>query len=353
MSINGYVYEESFTATWAYDQIWASLRWYGTQRAGSDERFKEQFQFKQTGRKPIGPDDGHRFYINGFMFGPKDDSPVFAIVMRHAGEYGKEADVLIKSEIVAFFGAGVQVAWDVDVLYERVIRVYRIADPNHPTVYHMGEIAEAEPALPGWRMPLSELSYHRDEGILATTTLVSPNFLIRTLATIPGKAEIVRGNIVHFSLAGGLSGWAGDQILSNLRNYVRQSKLGIAVGDNKAFLVDLPGRKSFSPSVALYRGKVHAGFYYGEPTFAAEVRNGLDYSNDGEGRILAKIADYFAAGTLVVWDVDVLRDGLVRAYRKDDPEQPTTYRRGEVAEAEPAVPGWSMPVDDLFYSENS
>jgi len=27
---------------------------------------------------------------------------------------------------------------------------------------------------------------------------------------------------------------------------------------------------------------------------------------------------------------------------------PTVYRRGQIAEAEPAVPGWTMPVDDLF-----
>jgi Uma2 family endonuclease len=53
-------------------------------------------------------------------------------------------------------------------------------------------------------------------------------------------------------------------------------------------------------------------------------------------------------GTMVVWDVDVLREGLVRVYRADDPEHPTVYRRGELAEAEPAVPGWTMAVDELF-----
>ena len=62
----------------------------------------------------------------------------------------------------------------------------------------------------------------------------------------------------------------------------------------------------------------------------------------------AKRADYFAAGTLVVWNVDVLRKQSVRAYRATDPTTPTVHRRGEVADAEPALPGWSMPVDDLF-----
>jgi len=64
-----------------------------------------------------------------------------------------------------------------------------------------------------------------------------------------------------------------------------------------------------------------------------------------------KRADYFAAGTLVVWDVDLLGNDVVRVYRADDPETPRIYRGGENAEAEPAVPAWNMPVDDLFPEE--
>ena len=61
-----------------------------------------------------------------------------------------------------------------------------------------------------------------------------------------------------------------------------------------------------------------------------------------------KRADYFAAGTLVVWDVDLIGADTVKVYRASDPAHPTIYRRGDIAEAEPAVPGWTMPVDDLF-----
>ena len=27
---------------------------------------------------------------------------------------------------------------------------------------------------------------------------------------------------------------------------------------------------------------------------------------------------------------------------------PTVYRRGDLAEAEPALPGWTFPVDEIF-----
>ncbi len=82
--------------------------------------------------------------------------------------------------------------------------------------------------------------------------------------------------------------------------------------------------------------------------FAAEVRSEGDYGPIAEREIAAKRADYFAAGTLVVWDVDLLSGDVVRVYRAGEPDNPAIYHRGEQAEAEPAVPGWNMPVDDLF-----
>ena len=65
----------------------------------------------------------------------------------------------------------------------------------------------------------------------------------------------------------------------------------------------------------------------------------------------ARRADYFACGTLVVWDVDLLSADVIKVYRASDPEHPTIYRHGDMAEAEPAVPGWRMAVDDLFEEE--
>src|SRR2546428_13136600 len=91
------------------------------------------------------------------------------------------------------------------------------------------------------------------------------------------------------------------------------------------------------------------GFLEGAPRFAVvEVRSESDYGPAAERRLARKRDDYFAAGTLVVWDVDLLGTDVVRVYRAREPERATVYRRGDVAEAELAVPGWSMPVDDLF-----
>lgn len=89
-------------------------------------------------------------------------------------------------------------------------------------------------------------------------------------------------------------------------------------------------------------------FGEGAPIFAVEVRSEGDYGPRAERQMAKKRDDYFAAGTLVVWDVDLLSDDVVRVYRASDPESAAIYRRGEIAEAEPAVSGWTMAVDDLF-----
>jgi Uma2 family endonuclease len=86
----------------------------------------------------------------------------------------------------------------------------------------------------------------------------------------------------------------------------------------------------------------------GRPDFAAEVQSEHDEGPAAERRMAAKRADYFAAGTQVVWDVDLMGDDTVRVYRAGQSGAPTVYRRGDVAEAEPAVPGWRMAVDELF-----
>jgi Uma2 family endonuclease len=138
-------------------------------------------------------------------------------------------------------------------------------------------------------------------------------------------------------------------VAASLRNYMLAHGGGLAYGDGAGFLVNLPERRSFSPDAAWYTGPRSGMRFLPEaPVFAAEIRSENDYGPAAEEEIAAKRADYFAAGTLVVWDVDLQSDEVVRVYRADAPLIPVIYHRGETAEAEPAVPGWRMAVDELF-----
>ena len=180
---------------------------------------------------------------------------------------------------------------------------------------------------------------------------------IRTEATIDdlyrvpehGKAELVNGELVLMSPTGGVPGRAAGEIYVSLHSYEKQVGGGYAFPDNVGFIVNLPNRRSFSPDAAFYRGELRGGlFLEGAPVFAVEVRSTDDYGPKAEERMALKRADYFAAGTLVVWDVDVLREKLVRVYRSADAASPTIYGANDKAEAEPALPGWTMKVSDIF-----
>src|SRR5579883_2899648 len=152
---------------------------------------------------------------------------------------------------------------------------------------------------------------------------------IEDLYRVEGKAEIVNGEIVYMSPTG--------------------FKSGYAVADNVGFIVNLPNRRSFCPDAAYYVGKSPGmKFFDGAPVFAVEVRSENDYGKKAERAIREKIKDYFAAGTLVVWDVDLLSETVVKKYDARDPERPIIFRRGEIADAEPALKGWRMKVDELF-----
>jgi Uma2 family endonuclease len=173
---------------------------------------------------------------------------------------------------------------------------------------------------------------------------------IQDLYDVPdnGKAEIVHGELVRMSPTGDMPGRAGGGIYLSLRLYEGKTP-GRAYPDNVGFRVYLPHRESLSPDAAFYvGGPAGMKFLEGAPVFAAEVRSEGDYGPAAEQALKEKRADYFAAGTLVVWDVDLMGPDVIQVYRSTHPDNPTVYRRGEVAEAEPAVPGWRMPVDDLF-----
>lgn len=175
--------------------------------------------------------------------------------------------------------------------------------------------------------------------------------LIEGLYRVPenGKAEIVNGEIIQMSPTGGAPGRASGKIYRSLDDYECSNGGGYAFPDNVGFIVDLPHRKSFSPDAAFYVGELKGGeFLKGAPIFAVEVRSKHDYGASAERKIAQKRSDYFACGTLVFWDVDVLRDKVVRVYRASDPNKPTVYRQGDIAEAEPALPGWSICVDDFI-----
>ena len=172
---------------------------------------------------------------------------------------------------------------------------------------------------------------------------------IEDLYKVEGKAELVCGEIVYLMPSGGRPGFASLLIASSLLNYSQRTLSGYAYADGTGFRVNLPNRQSFSPDAA-YHAELNLDikFVEGAPIFAVEIRSESDYGPKAELDMAAKRADYFAAGTRIVWDVDTLGEDVIKKYIADNPDAPTIFRRGETADAEPALLGWEMPVNSIF-----
>lgn len=175
---------------------------------------------------------------------------------------------------------------------------------------------------------------------------------IDDLLRYDGKAELIDGRIVPMMAVGHLPNRVSGIIYYYLLGHTMKTQRGFAYCDAMGFAVPRlrSGRQSFSPDVSFYDGpapKNPMRFVEGPPTFAVEVRSENDYGPAADGDIAAKRADYFEAGTLIVWDVDTQRK-CINAYSKASPNSKQVFSLGQTADAEPAVPGWQIEVDRIF-----
>ena len=178
--------------------------------------------------------------------------------------------------------------------------------------------------------------------------------LIDELYAVETKAEIVDGKVVLMGPTGSWPTRAAGFIFASLLEHeaANPDSGGVAYNDNVGILVDLPNRKSFSPDVCYcFDVEQHSmRFLETAPAFVVEVRSENDYGPAAEMKIKQKRLDYFSTGTTVVWDVDLQSEELITAYRCSAPDQKTVFCVGELAHAEPAVPGWKFAVDRICFS---
>jgi Uma2 family endonuclease len=175
---------------------------------------------------------------------------------------------------------------------------------------------------------------------------------LEDLYRVEGKAELINGRIVRHMPTGYWPSEVACRIVISLRNWSESTGRGKAFTDNIGYAV-LPlssGRESFSPDASYFLGPLPANkmrFLEGPPTFAVEVRSENDYGPAAESAIASKREDYFEAGTAVVWEVDPIGNRILK-YTSNASDNPTLFLPGEEADAEPALPGWKISVDQIF-----
>lgn len=83
-------------------------------------------------------------------------APTFAVEVRSENDYGPAKDTEYADKRFDYFEAGTLVVWDVDPIGQTVIK-YEVSDPTNGVVFRPGDTADAEPAVPGWRLDVTSL----------------------------------------------------------------------------------------------------------------------------------------------------------------------------------------------------
>jgi Uma2 family endonuclease len=165
---------------------------------------------------------------------------------------------------------------------------------------------------------------------------------------VEGRAEIVNGRIVMLDAGGFAHARAAMFIVGCLQQFEKRTRSGYAMNELANYRVVLPHQQSICPDGSFYIGSPEGDKSPDGPLFAVEVRSPGDYGMRAERSIAWKRAEYFAANTKIVWDVDLFQARCIRSFRTDAPDAPTIFREGEQAHAEPVLPGWRISVDEVL-----
>lgn len=165
---------------------------------------------------------------------------------------------------------------------------------------------------------------------------------------IEGPADLVEGVVVPRSPTGRSHGRVVVRCAELLARHVRERGLALEVvaGDVGFVLRRSPDSVRGADVAVVARPRAGSRddddrFVEGPPALAVEVRS----PNHRPGEAERKIAEYLAAGAVVVWDLDPGK-GTLTVHRRG--RRPRTLRGDAAADAKPVLPGFAEPVRALL-----
>lgn len=167
------------------------------------------------------------------------------------------------------------------------------------------------------------------------------------LAPEEGLCELVAGEIVREPAPGEEHGWVAGTLLVQLGRFVLEHRLGRIYAAETGFVVARGPDTVRAPDAAFVSYErlattIRRGPYFeGAPDLAVEV---LSPSNT-RAEMAAKVRDFLAAGARAVWVVDSSRQE-VTVHRPGSP--PETLSRTDTLKGGSAVPGFRLPVREIF-----
>jgi Uma2 family endonuclease len=160
------------------------------------------------------------------------------------------------------------------------------------------------------------------------------------------RSELVNGRMIVREPAGYRHGRVVADLTYRLQHHVKADDLGVVYAAETGFLLARDPDTVRAPDVAFVTTErlpepEPTGFAELAPDLAVEVLS----PDDRPGEVLAKVGDWLAAGTRLVWIVDPVRR-QVRVYRSDGSQ--STIAGSDLLDGEDVVPGFSFPADAIF-----
>jgi len=158
--------------------------------------------------------------------------------------------------------------------------------------------------------------------------------------------ELVRGVARVSEPPGGVHGKIAGSLVAHLRNHVERLGLGTVLVETGYVLQRGPDTVrgpdvSFVSRARLPPDRIPEQFIPGAPDLAVEILSpGSRWTEVEE-----KVADYFAAGTRLVW---VVAPGERRAIVRYPDRPPRVLAAAESLDGEDVVPGFALALAELF-----
>ncbi len=165
--------------------------------------------------------------------------------------------------------------------------------------------------------------------------------------SLPGKqVELVRGQLVVREPPGTRHGAIAANLTCLLGDFVRRHGLGVVFAQDTGFKITSDPDTVRAPDVAFVAreraDRIPArGYAELAPDLLAEILS----PDDPPAEVLAKVADWLAAGTKLVWLVDPQRSE-VHIYRQDG--SLLVLRENDALGGENLLPGFTCAVKDVF-----
>jgi Uma2 family endonuclease len=163
------------------------------------------------------------------------------------------------------------------------------------------------------------------------------------------RYELVRGELRKMPPAGSEHGTIAMDIGTSLNNHVKANRLGKIYAAETGFLLASDPDTVRAPDVAFVSrerveeaGRVR-GYWPGAPDLAVEVVS----PNDTHAQVTEKALAWLEAGCRMVLVADPERRA-VTVYRSRSEIRILTAEAGDVIDGDEVVPGWKLPVTELF-----